>query len=124
MNHLSSEDVGMLRQRLAFMRKQALDEIETAEAEIESALAAKYREGGSRSDDIEILRFEEIRRSEVEIDRSMLHKIEEAEHRMMEGRYGICADCGELITRERLLALPVAARCAVCEEKRETRPIC
>ena len=123
MNRLSSEDFGTLQQRLAFMRKHVLDEIETAEAEIELALAAKYREVGSRSDDIEALRFEEIRRSEIEIDRGMLHKIEEAEHRMMEGGYGICADCGESIMHERLLALPVATRCAACEEKKETRPI-
>lgn len=121
MNHLSNEDIDTLQQRLALMRKQALDEIKTANAEIESTRASKYGEAGSRSDDIEIARFEEIRRSEIEIDRGALRKIEEAEHRMIEGSYGVCSDCGEPIARERLLALPAATRCAACEKKKEAQ---
>lgn len=123
MSHLSDEDIGALQQRLALMRKQALDEIKTANAEIESARASKHGEAGSRSDDVEITRFEEIRRSEMEIDLGTLRKIEEAEHRIIKGCYGVCSDCGEPIARERLLALPVATRCATCEKKKETQSV-
>lgn len=43
-----------------------------------------------------------------------LDRIERALVRLKEGRYGICASCGEPIEKERLAALPYALECVDC----------
>ena len=48
-----------------------------------------------------------------------LTKINDALHRLEEGAYGYCADCGGEISDKRLRALPFAVRCKDCEEGRE-----
>jgi RNA polymerase-binding transcription factor DksA len=35
------------------------------------------------------------------------------------GRYGVCVECGDRISKERLVALPFAVRCRDCEARRE-----
>lgn len=41
--------------------------------------------------------------------------IKAARERLSTGTYGICADCGEAIAYERLLAYPTAKRCIHCQ---------
>jgi len=48
-----------------------------------------------------------------------LARIEAARNRAAEGRYGLCADCGEPIPFGRLQANPTALRCADCQGRRE-----
>ena len=48
-------------------------------------------------------------------------RIEEALDRLGIGEYGDCFECRVQISESRLLALPFAARCKTCEEKREQR---
>lgn len=48
-----------------------------------------------------------------------LRAIEAALERIEQGTYGICSDCGELISEKRLEALPSAQMCITCKEKRE-----
>jgi DnaK suppressor protein len=55
-------------------------------------------------------------------ERQLLSKVRKALQRIDEGTYGICDDCGEEISEERLLARPVTTRCITCktnEEKQE-----
>jgi RNA polymerase-binding transcription factor len=47
-----------------------------------------------------------------------LRYIDEALARLEEGRYGICIGCHEPIPVERVVALPFAAYCVDCQEKR------
>ena len=55
------------------------------------------------------------------IDRHLheLADIETAQVRVKEGHIGICIDCADEISIERLLAHPTATRCLVCQNKRE-----
>lgn len=46
-----------------------------------------------------------------------LRFIDQALARVEQGRYGICADCGEEIGMERLLAVPFAVLCVDCQRK-------
>jgi DnaK suppressor protein len=39
--------------------------------------------------------------------------------RMSEGEYGICSECGTQIPPQRLLAVPDATMCIVCQTQRE-----
>jgi DnaK suppressor protein len=48
-----------------------------------------------------------------------LARIDAALRRLEAGTYGICGDCDQAISRDRLQALPFAARCRPCEEARE-----
>lgn len=50
-----------------------------------------------------------------------LAQIDAALRRLETGHYGICQDCGEAISQERLLALPATATCARCQRVREAR---
>ena len=74
-----------------------LDAVESSEADIQ--------------DDIEF--------ALIQMKSETLSKIEEALHRVEEGTYGFCFECGEEISEKRLRALPFAVRCKDCEEARE-----
>jgi DnaK suppressor protein len=57
----------------------------------------------------------------MEMESATLKKIDEALHRLEEGTYGFCFECGEEISEKRLRALPFAVRCKDCEEAREVK---
>ncbi|PIR16224.1 MAG: RNA polymerase-binding protein DksA [Deltaproteobacteria bacterium CG_4_10_14_0_2_um_filter_43_8] len=54
-------------------------------------------------------------------ERVLLKKINEALKKIDDGAYGICEECGEDISIERLLARPVADYCVRCKEEQEKR---
>ena len=63
--------------------------------------------------------------AEVETEASLIERaedrlkaIDEALDKLERGRYGECEDCGAEIPIERLRALPFAARCVECQNKR------
>lgn len=72
-------------------------------------------EGESSEVDIQ----EEIEFALIEMKAETLKKIDVALHRIGEGTYGECFECGEEIPAARLRALPFALRCKDCEEARE-----
>jgi len=55
------------------------------------------------------------------IDRHIqeIRDIEATRARIKDGRFGICAGCGDEIGFERLLAYPTAKRCLACQQQRE-----
>ena len=75
-----------------------LDAVESSEADIQ--------------DDIEF--------ALIQMKSETLNKIEEALHRLEDGTFGYCFECGEEISERRLRALPFAVRCKDCEEARES----
>ena len=44
---------------------------------------------------------------------------EHAKSRRATGEYGVCEDCGQKISAERLEFLPEATRCVVCQTRQE-----
>jgi len=62
---------------------------------------------------------EDISFKHLSTHRENLLKIDEALRKLDEGTYGICEDCGEEVTQERLNILPFAIYCIDCQEKRE-----
>lgn len=48
-----------------------------------------------------------------------LASLNEALNRMERGEYGVCIDCGQDISRERLLAVPNTKLCITCKLKME-----
>lgn len=52
-------------------------------------------------------------------ERKLIPKIQEALARIQSGTYGLCDDCGENISIERLKARPVTTLCIRCKNQRE-----
>jgi DnaK suppressor protein len=52
-------------------------------------------------------------------DAKILIAIEEALHRLDQGSYGVCRDCGESIASARLEAIPWTRVCIACKEKQK-----
>jgi len=50
----------------------------------------------------------------------LIVKIKTALEKLGEGGFGICEECGEEISEERLKVRPVAALCVICKKKQET----
>jgi len=55
----------------------------------------------------------------MENDSTTLQKIEDSLHRIEEGTYGICEECGVKIPKARLNVLPYATHCVKCAERLE-----
>jgi DnaK suppressor protein len=59
---------------------------------------------------------EDINLRKLAVNRDTLQKIELSLHKLDDGSYGVCDDCGEEISPERLRVLPFAIRCRDCQE--------
>jgi RNA polymerase-binding transcription factor len=62
---------------------------------------------------------EDISLRHLSAHRDDLQRIDEAIRKIDEGTYGLCEDCGEEISEERLKILPYAIYCIDCKESRE-----
>lgn len=62
---------------------------------------------------------EDISLRQLSTHKNNLQKIDEALRKIDEGTYGICEDCGEPISEQRLRILPFAIYCTDCQENRE-----
>jgi len=121
MTLLTDTDLKTIAEQLGVMKRRVLDEIRSASADVDASAEPLEREVKDHADDAEVERDGDVRFAEIEIDRARLHDIELAEQRIADGRYGTCVDCGEAIPRERLLAQPIAFRCAACQTAAEAR---
>jgi DnaK suppressor protein len=52
-------------------------------------------------------------------DAKIMQAIEEALERIDRGTYGVCKDCGEMISAARLRAIPWTRSCITCKEKQK-----
>jgi len=119
MKHLNATDRGALARQLELMKTQVVDELREKSPGIQAGSADDAHEVHSNADEAETTRLDDVRFAEAEVDRMRLRGIEQAIQRMAEGSYGTCIDCGEEIPRERLLAQPMAIRCASCQDMAE-----
>ena len=51
----------------------------------------------------------------------LLYALDDATKRIDEGIYGICDECGGIISKRRLKAIPQAQSCIKCQEKKEKK---
>ena len=114
------ERKAMLRRELLGMRDRIMKEARTE--------ISKYIKGENRQlvetalDDGDwsvVDLSEDINLRKLSTHRENLRKIEEALRKLDEGTYGICEDCGEEISIERLKVMPFAIYCRDDQEKRE-----
>jgi DnaK suppressor protein len=55
----------------------------------------------------------------ISVAKQQLAEVLDALHRIDDGSYGTCADCGKPVPEGRLDAKPEAARCVACQGKRD-----
>ncbi|GAB4414631.1 MAG: hypothetical protein OHK0032_10750 [Thermodesulfovibrionales bacterium] len=123
----TSKEKSTALERLELLRRQLIQRREeiVKEAKIE---IGKYIKGEAKQlvetalDDGDwsvIDLSEDINLKRLETHRDSLRNIDEALRKLKEGTYGICEDCGEEISVERLKVLPFAVLCRDCQEKKE-----
>ena len=109
-------DLNQLRQRLQRERKRLIEELEQLKGSIRQAsgqrdrnLAGKWDESGMESSEADrcLALQTRVRESLTEVERA-LHKLED-------GSYGLCDNCGQQIDPARLEALPQANLCLSCK---------
>ncbi len=54
-------------------------------------------------------------------DTKLLRAIENALTRIRQGKFGICEECGQPISKARLEAVPWARHCKECKDRQESR---
>ena len=54
-------------------------------------------------------------------DRKSLYELEDALKRIDDGTFGVCLDCGSIISKTRLKVVPQARLCVKCQEKRDKK---
>lgn len=62
---------------------------------------------------------EDLKIKKLSSYRQSLIKVDDSIRKLEEGTYGVCEDCGEEISSERLRILPFAIRCRDCQEEQE-----
>jgi DnaK suppressor protein len=109
------ERQAMLRQMLEERRREIHEKLrslrETLPAEV---VEVRDPEERSVADFVQEVDF-----ALMEMKSATLSKIDEALQRLGEGRYGVCADCGQEIAEARLQAVPFASLCRDCQEQVE-----
>ena len=61
---------------------------------------------------------QDVSASTLELRTQMLKEIDRSLKTMATGTYGVCEDCGEEISPNRLKAIPWARYCLTCQEQR------
>ena len=113
---MEEKDLEFFRQLLIQWMEELLDHAdETVEGLLDSQeiLADPLDRATVESDRIWTLR---IRDRESKLIKKIRQSLEDIEN----GEYGICEDCGEDISIERLRARPVTSFCIRCKTKRES----
>jgi DnaK suppressor protein len=109
-----------LKRILEERRREIMDQVQGKIRDVRSEGANNPNQGvldaaESSENDIQ----DDIEFALIQMKSETLNKIEEALHRLDEGTFGYCFECGEEISERRLRALPFAVRCKDCEEARE-----
>jgi RNA polymerase-binding transcription factor DksA len=110
-----------LRSALEFRLGQLQDEVRTAELAARDEAGSPGHEAGDLEDEAAHRLASEVAGAEEQRDFDELALVQAALHRLDDGVYGDCLDCGEPIPLKRLSVQPAAERCAACQSVFEAR---
>ncbi|MDW8059958.1 MAG: TraR/DksA C4-type zinc finger protein [Thermomicrobium sp.] len=103
------------RRELEQQRRSVLQELaEEVQSQAEEGTVATHP--ADAASDVAMAEFDQTILRTLEEE---LHEIQLALDRIEHGTYGLCVDCGRPIERERLEAIPWAARCIADQERFE-----
>ena len=107
-----------LKKMLESRRRELMTEVHGKIRDVRTE-TAKDREVLDQGESSEVDIQEDIELALIQMKAETLNKINEALARLVDGRYGLCFECGDEISEARLRALPFAVRFKDCEEARE-----
>jgi RNA polymerase-binding protein DksA len=102
-----------LRERATQLRGEIKQTLERSDDETHARIAEQVRD---LEDDSFSNLIVDVNYAEIDRDADELRRIDGALHRLLDGRYGTCENCGTTIPMARLLAEPTAVRCIRCQE--------
>ena len=105
-----------------FFRQLLAERLQTLLSEANKTVTGMTDQSQNFPDPTDRASMESDRNFELRIrdrERRLIPKIKDALDRIEFGTYGICEDCGEFISTERLKARPVTTLCIDCKKKQE-----
>ena len=90
-------------------------EVEAGEQAQREATGAAAHEVSDRKHEVTQRLLSHLGGAQEQRDVDAMAQVETALHRIEDGIYGDCTDCGEPISPQRLLVQPAAQRCAPCQ---------
>jgi DnaK suppressor protein len=112
----------MEKERLEFFRELLNERLRAILEEAEKTVKGMTNDRDSFPDPTDRANLESDRNFLLRIrdrERKLIGKIKEALARIDDGTFGICEECGEDISEERLKARPMATLCIDCKTKAE-----
>lgn len=95
---------------LVFHSGEIWQQLQDEKLDVSDRLLNESRRFTTAADTADELELQHCERLEMR-----LRQLSDAQDRLMEGRFGRCLDCDELITERRLRADPAAALCYECQ---------
>ena len=112
----------MEKERLEYFRELLNERLKTLLEEAEKTVSGMTNDKDTFPDPTDRANLETDRNFLLRIrdrERKLILKIKEALARIDDGTFGICEECGEEISEERLKARPVTTLCIQCKTKAE-----
>ena len=112
----------MDKERLEIFRELLNERLKTLLEEAEKTVSGMTNDKDTFPDPTDRANLETDRNFLLRIrdrERKLILKIKEALARIDDGTFGICEECGEEISEERLKARPVTTLCIQCKTKAE-----
>ncbi len=113
----TSEELIKIKQNLITMKKALLKEIDMSVKEGSSSDMTEPR--GDIYDISSNERDRELSYMLGDRERNKLREIDNAIYKIDDGTYGICDECGEIISKKRLSIIPYSNLCITCKSKIE-----
>lgn len=116
--------MGMERDKLEFFRRLLLEKMENLRQEAERTVGGLALEKERSPDPTDWASLETHRSYELRIrdrERKLINKIRLALRKIDEGTFGICEECGEEISEERLKVRPFTTQCIRCKKELEEK---
>lgn len=109
--------------RTETFREMLLERRNTLQQEVDERIkagrAGRAAEGGDMLDSTAADVQGDIALSLIQMHAETIARVNQALVRLDAGQYGLCTECGDEISVQRLNALPFAVRCQSCEQTRE-----
>jgi len=112
----------LTKKQKAYFKKLLNERLDTLLAEANRTVTGMTDQGDNFPDPTDRASLESDRNFTLRIrdrERKLIKKIKDALERLEEGTFGICEQCGEDISDERLKARPVTTLCIDCKKKQE-----
>ena len=112
----------MEKERLPYFKELLTERLEVLLNEAEKTVTGMTNDKNTFPDPTDRANLETDRNFLLRIrdrERKLILKIQEALARIEDGTFGICEECGEEISEDRLKARPVTTLCISCKTKAE-----